>query len=114
MPVEKGSKRVYFPKVKEARELLREKATEILNKYEVLIDAAIAAEDYVVASHALEFLMEHMPDEAGVRMIESKVDVKAIEAPKGPVVNIGFAIGGITKPEVKMIPEHVDAEVEDE
>lgn len=98
MLTEKGAKRVYFPKVKEAREALRDKALGILEDYLAVVKAAQNAGDYKVATESLQWLMEHMPEEEGEKMIAASIDIpKNIEGAKAPVIQIGFAIGGVTK-----------------
>lgn len=109
----KGHTRVYFPKVKEAREALREKALEILEEYVQVVKAASAAGHYEVAAQSLQWLMEHMPEEAGEKMIETSVDKpKQIDASKGPSINIGFAIGGM--PKTAALPPVEVVELDDE
>lgn len=93
-------KKVYFPHVKEAREALRDKALKILEDYLSVVKAAQDAGDYEVASKSLQWLMEHMPEEEGQKMIEASIDKpKQVEGAKAPVIQIGFAIGGISAPQ---------------
>lgn len=98
MGIPKGSKRVSFPKVLEAREALANKALELFKIYETLIREALAAGEFEVASDALQFLMKHMPkDSNGVSLLETSIDKvsdgrKAL--PAGPKVQIGIAVGG--------------------
>lgn len=88
MPIAKGSKRVYFPKVKEAREALAQKALDLFEGYLKLIQEAQAAQKFEVAAKGYEFLMSHMPkDDDGVTMIDSNID-------KGP--SSGTGEGGLT------------------
>lgn len=90
--------RDYFPKVREARELLKERAAALIEKYEKLIDAAIANGEYEVAMKALQFLMDHMPDDDGVKMIGASVDKEIVQkGPSAPMINIGVQIGGYKK-----------------
>lgn len=90
-----GPKR-HFPKVREAREALAERAKEILEQYLKVVTAASAAGDYEVATKSLQWLMEHMPSEEGDAMIDVSIDkVKQVEGGGGPSINIGFALGGI-------------------
>lgn len=95
----KGSKTVYFSKVKEAREAISAKALDLFNTYETLIKDAIAAQDFETASKGLQFLMEHMPkDEDGVSLLETSVDkvAKIEKGSSGPTIKIGIALGGVT------------------
>jgi hypothetical protein len=94
----------YFPKVKEARELLKEKAREILEMQQTIIEKALAAEKFDVAAAANQFLIEHMPDEEGVRMISATVN-KQLETkgPTGPTIQIGFNLGTHRLPEAATV-----------
>lgn len=88
---------LHFPKVREAREALRAKAVELYEQYDQAIKDALAAQQFVVAIEAMQWLMEHMPaDEQGVTMVDISVDKpKMVETKVGPAINIGFALGGI-------------------
>ena len=100
-------KREYFPKVREAREVLRERAIEILETYIAVIGEARKAGDHETATKSLQWLIEHMPEEDGERMIEGSVDKpKQIEGNVGPQINIGFALGGLNQP--KELPPAVE------
>lgn len=92
----KGNKQVHFPKVKEAREALAAKALDILEEYVKVVKAAAAAGNYEVATKSLQWLMEHLPETDGYRMLEGSVDKQETKAAIGPpAINIGFALGGI-------------------
>lgn len=103
----KSRSKGYFPKVKEARQVLADKAVEILETYVATIKAAQAAGDYEVAAQSLQWLMEHMPeDPEGTTLVDVSVDkVKAAELGGGPNIMIGFKIGGL--PEAKALPEPI-------
>lgn len=90
----------FFTKVRVARELLREKAEDILNEYLDVMKKASDAGDYETASKGYQWLIEHMPeDDEGKRMIDGHVDkAKQIEAPSGPRVQIGIQVGGVQQP----------------
>lgn len=90
----------FFPKVKEAREALQAKALEVHEYYMTIIQLAIQKGDLETALKAVQWLHEHMPRGAGDTMVDISVDKpKQIEAgPRGPQVNIGFALGGIKEP----------------
>lgn len=93
----------YFPKVKEARAKLAEKAVEIFDLQVKIINAAINAGNYDVAQKAIQFLMEHMPREIeGGGMVDSSVDTKTTEkaGPVGPQIQIGIALGGVKTKEL--------------
>lgn len=101
MPVNIDSegKKIYFPRVKEAREALKEKALAILAKYEMIIDEAIASGRLDVAAEHTQWLIEHMPTGDGETIIDSSAaKPKASEAKSLPAVQIGIALGGVTTP----------------
>lgn len=102
----------YFPKVREAREALRAKALALHDLHMEIIQAAIDKGDLEVAASEVRWLTEHMPKgDDNERMIdESAAKPKQIEAPRGPQVNIGFALGGIA--ESRVLPPAVTIEVE--
>lgn len=87
----------YFSKVKEAREVLKERAREILDNYLATIQDARLAGDFETASKGFQWLMEHMPEEEGSRMVDISIDKpKQVEGSKaGPIVQIGFKLGGM-------------------
>lgn len=88
----------YFSKVAIARQLLKEKAEDILKQYLLVVDEARASGDYETAAKSLQWLIEHMPNEEGERMIEVSVDKKIEEkqtGPVGPAIQIGIAVGGL-------------------
>ena len=100
MPVKKGSKRVYFSKVREAREKISSEALELYDMYKGLIRDAIIAQDFETASKGLQFIMDHIPaDSEGTRLLDPSVDKpKQIEGNKGPTIQIGFQLGGVSTP----------------
>src|SRR5690348_11991394 len=64
-----------FSKVRAARELLRERASEILEQYLAVVAEAQAAGEYEVAAKSLQWLIEHMPKEDdGSTIVERSVD----------------------------------------
>jgi hypothetical protein len=98
-----------FPKVQAAREILRERAMEILEAYLATIAEARAAGDFEVATKCLQFLMEHMPEEEGVRLLDISVDrPREVESKGGPAINIGIALGGMNQP--KELPAVIDVQ----
>lgn len=101
----------YFPKVKEAREVLKGKALELHALYMRIIEGAIKKGDMETAMKATQWLLEHMPNEDGVSMVDVSIDKpKQIEGKQGPSINIGFALGGIA--ERKAIPATVTIDAE--
>lgn len=94
--------RDYFPRVREARELLRERAQEIMESYLAICAEARQAGHQEVALNALQWLIEHMPAEEGVRVIDPSAAVQPkLEGPQGPQIAIGINLG--TGP--KALPE---------
>jgi hypothetical protein len=88
-----------FSKVKEARELLKQEAENILRMYMETIKMAVAAGDFESALKAQQWLIDHMPNEEAVRMIDISVDKPVLtEGPKGPQIQIGIALGGMNMP----------------
>lgn len=92
-----------FPRVKEAREALKEKAMAILAKYEYIIDQAIAKGDLETAAEHTRWLLAHMPNEEGIRLIDTDATKpKDSDGPKGPQIQIGVML---TPPaEIKPLP----------
>src|SRR5256885_583045 len=103
-----GSKTVYFSKVKEAREALRDKAVDLFTGYLTLIQTAQAAEEFQVAAEGYQFLMKHLPkDEAGLTLLDAPVDKQPTKGGSvGPTIQIGIALG--PRPEVKALPPAID------
>lgn len=105
-----GEKRIYFPKVKEARELLRERSLDLYLKYEHIIDMAIEKGELDVAAEHVKWLIEHMPAQDGERMIDSSAaKPKEIQGQLGPSIQIGIALGPAKVRELP--PPTIDAEV---
>lgn len=107
-----------FSKVAIARDLLRQKAEEILNEYLDVVQKAKDAGNYEVAAESLQWLIEHMPsEEDGTRAIDTSVDKqqKQVEkADSGPRIQIGIQVGGTGKlgaKAQKTLPEATDAEI---
>ena len=116
MPVKKGSKRVYFSKVKEAREKISSEALELYDMYKGLIRDAIVAHDFETASKGLQFIMDHIPaDDEGTRLLDPSVDKTDInkKGNSGPIINIGIKLGGIPK-QAELPPSVIDVEPENE
>lgn len=105
-----------FTKVKEAREMLRSKAAEILEAYLLNATAAQAAGEFEVAAKSLQWLLEHMPKDSGSSeaLVDTSVDkVAKTDGRKG---NFGVQIMlAPTAPIPKALPKAIEAEVvEDE
>lgn len=94
-----------FARVGHARDLLRERAVEILEQYLKVVKAAEEAGDFEVATKSLQWLMEHMPDDNGQRVLNKSVDKEeSVEHKAGPSVRIGIQLGGLTH-QPKSLPE---------
>jgi hypothetical protein len=102
------SQKQFFTKIKAAREVLRDKADKILEEYLDTIQKAKDMGDYQTATKALQWLIEHMPeDEHGQRMIDAHVDKTKVDSrPSAPSVQIGIQLGGVGLPAAtKELPE---------
>ena len=90
--------RAYFSKVAIARQVLNEKAEELLNEYLDIVAKAKDAGDYETAAKAMQWLIDHMPaDDDGGRLVEQSVDKKqqvVEKGPAGPAIQIGIQVGG--------------------
>lgn len=116
MTVKKGKKE-YFPRVKEAREALAERARELIDLSFELLAVAKAngdAKSLEAANAHIRFLMQHMPvDPLGTSMIDVSVDTpKQIDSKIGPSIQIGFKLGGMSEPKA-LPPAVIDVEVEE-
>ncbi len=90
----------YFSSVKKAREALKERANELLDLQISIIKSALAEGDFETAAKANQFLLEHIPHEDGERLLDTTVDKQQIESKAGPMINIGFKIGGVAQKEL--------------
>ena len=89
----------HFPAVRKAREALKEQALEILDEYRSAIKMAIASGKYEEGLKAYQWLLDHIPNDKGTRIFDASSD-KAVQSdgPKGPLIQIGFALGGVEPP----------------
>jgi len=95
----------FFTKVRVAREKLQERAEEILTQYLEVVKQAQEAGEYEVAAKSLQWLIEHMPEEDGQRMVDTHVDkAKQEQIQQGPRVQIGIQLGGINQPKALPTP----------
>lgn len=86
-----------FAKARRAREVLRERELQILEEYMVTLKQAAASGKFAEALEGYRWLLDHMPaNEEGERLVDPSVDKnKQIDTGvKGPVINIGFKLGG--------------------
>lgn len=111
-----------FPRVALAREVLKERATEIIEAYLALAAKASEAGKEDVAADILWKLIDHMPRDGGSGIIDSSKSKPPTGStggsalPTGPTINIGLALGGMAK-EPKTLPapkvEIIDVETQD-
>lgn len=97
-PVDEKGNRTYFPKVKEAREYLLEKAKARIELQDQLIHEAAAAGEFEAALKANQWVIEHTPaNEDGLRVIDPSASKPKEVGPgqSGPVVQIGIKFGGL-------------------
>lgn len=75
---------------------------QILDDYLAVIRAAQADGDHDVAAKSLQWLMTHMPDTDGVRMLDPSIDRPDKVDDSGGAskhsIQIGIAIGGVPAP----------------
>jgi hypothetical protein len=111
----------YFNKVRLAREKLQEQAEQILDEYMATIKLAQERGDHETAMKGLQWLIEHMPEEEGNRMVEMSIDkIKPVDnRPVGPSVQIGISVGGLKQVEgsvskPKPLPAVIVEEIDNE
>lgn len=99
------SKPILKRSVQRAREILQKEAESIVEQHLQTIDLAIADEQYEFALEAQRWLIEHIADDDGVRVVDASVDKKQDQTKLvGPQVNIGIALGGIPQPQLQQAP----------
>ena len=91
------SKPILSRSVRRAREILQKEAMDIVNQHLDAIKLAIIDKDYQSALEAQRWLIEHIADDEGLRLVEISVDKKVEEKEQkiGPQVNIGIQLGGV-------------------
>lgn len=109
---------VYFSRVREAREVLKAKAEEIVGLQIEIVKRGLETGKLDVAASANQWLLEHMPEEDGVKVIDVSIDKpRQVEGHAAPSISIGFAIGGMKPLEPKALPapkvEITDSQVGD-
>jgi hypothetical protein len=113
-----------FGSVQRARQALRDRAHELLDKYINLATMAAASGDYETAAKIYKDILDHTPAEDGERIFEPSVDKKPAESQRGalPPVMVGVAIGGVNVPQLPahpqaqttyLVPEILDADPDD-
>lgn len=101
-----------FSAVKRVRDKLREDSEALYTEFRTALKMAVAGGNYEAAIKGYTWLFPHIPaDEDGTRIIDSDIDKQQpLESEnKGPVIQIGFSLGGVNKLEqpaieVKSIP----------
>lgn len=93
----KGVSTTYFRSVQQARELLMRRAQQILQDYLAVIEQARQQGDVKVAAESLRWLLSHLPEANGVRVIDSSVD-RPPDSGQGAQtqVTIGIALAGVS------------------
>ncbi len=84
-------------KVRAAREILRERAIELIESYISLAAEAKEAGKFDVASEILWKLIDHIPKEdlEGIIDAPSSKPVQVSDQENGPRIQIGIALGGL-------------------
>lgn len=92
--------------VRKAREKLAAEADTIIEEFRAMIRMAAAQGEYEAALKAQQWLVDHIPNEDGQRVIDGTTDKVQVEAgPKGPLIQIGIIQGGISKKELPAVPD---------
>jgi hypothetical protein len=99
-----------FPKVAAARQILMERAEEIIVAYMALASKASEAGKEDVAADILWKLIKHMPKQNGQTLIDpDAAKPKELDAAsRGPQIQIGIALGGVTQPKQLAKAEIID------
>lgn len=103
-----------FSSVRKAREALKARANEILDRYIRGLDMALANGDYETFQKGYQYLLDHMPAEDGERLVEVSIDKTATEkqlGSGGPQVQIGVIIGGVEAARQLTDGTHPDVQV---
>ena len=88
----------HFPAVRKARESLKAKADQILDEYLIAIKLAISSGKYEEGLKAYQWLLDHIPGDNGERIFEASSDKPhPVEGQKGPLIQIGFKLGGVNE-----------------
>ena len=109
LPIKKAANPKPFSRIREAREALIAQADELMKLYIKNAKDAIADGEREIASNSLKWLIEHIPAQDGVTLIARGIDQgKPDEGNKGPVVQIGIQLGGVTPKELPPAVEVID------
>mgnify|MGYP001608876886 CR=1 FL=1 len=97
------------PSVRRARAALLARADELLEDYLRLLKQAAAAGDYEFALKGYQHLLERLPAEDGVRLLDVSVDKIQISPQQlGPTVQIGIQLGGLARPAAALPEPSID------
>lgn len=110
----------HFPRIREARELLLAQAEELIQLKIKIAKDAMSVGDFETADNCINWLLEHMPANEGMKVIEASIDKAPAPsaASKGPQIQIGVILGGVNAPkslpsstviDVKEIPNDTDS-----
>lgn len=105
MPTPKIDKR-FFSRVRIARELLRDRAEDLLEQYLIVIKDAQEKGEHEAALKAIQWLMEHMPaEEDGTKLLDTSIDknIQPIVQDTRPAIQIGIQLGGVGVAQPKAI-----------
>lgn len=103
-------KKVFFPRVPEARKILADKATELLELQLALIKEAATNLEFEAALKANQWLIEHIPSTEGAGIVgPSTAETGQLEdgASRVPQINIGIALT-TPEPPKQIIGEVID------
>lgn len=94
--------------VRLAREKLQQRALGIVEDFQATIEEARERGQYEFALKAQQWLIEHIADEDGLRIVDPSVDRMKVEEKQSmiPRFQIGIALGGVT-PQLPAAPPTV-------
>jgi hypothetical protein len=94
----------FFSSVKAARQVLRDKAQELLDEYRAMIKLAAASGKFDEALKAQQWLLDHIPADEGERVFDPSTDrpAPAEAQSSGPTIQI---VGLALSPQHPALPE---------
>lgn len=103
----------FFSKAIEARQVLSDRAVDIIEAYLALASEARAAGDFEVAADILWKLIDHMPRVESVGIIDSPASQPVEDSgSKGPQISIGVQLGGMTRLPITLEAQNpIEAEI---
>lgn len=99
-----------FASLRKVRERMQSRADEALDIFFNNLRNAGIAQDYDVVQKGIEWYFAHIgKDTEGETVISQSIDaVKQVEGQKGPIIQVGVAIGGVTKQKELPAAEVID------